>query len=67
MSEYWVDDGDDYLTMARYMLEEWGNYIKKNQSAYARMTGFEQAATKSAYQAGFMAGFEARFFKQTDI
>jgi len=62
-----IDDGDDYLTMARHMNDEWDKWVKKNQSTYARMIGFEQAQTKEAFQSGFMAGFYARFFKQTDI
>ena len=61
-----IDDGDDYLTMARLCSGEWLKWVGKNPQ-FHRMTGFEQAHSKTAFRDGFFAGFEAKFFKQTDI
>ena len=64
--EYFVDEDPSYLTLARFEKQAWGEWLTKNGDAYHRMTGFEQIHSKNAFQAGFFAGFEARFFKQND-
>lgn len=61
-----IDDSKDYLTMARHMNDEWDKYQRKEVWG-KNFTGFQEIAVKNAYQEGFMAGFYARFFKQTDI
>jgi hypothetical protein len=51
--------------MARFCNEEWDQYIRKNVWGKS-YTGGAELAIKSAFQAGFFAGFEAKFFKQLD-
>jgi len=55
---------DGYLTMKRIMdakLEKW-----KKENYTHNWTGFEQLHSAKAYKDGFMEGFFARFFEQTD-
>jgi hypothetical protein len=63
--EFFVDESGSYLTLARYMREGWNEYEQK-QVWGEGYTGFTELAIQDAYKSGFMAGFEARFFKQTD-
>ena len=62
--EYFVDEGSDYLTMARIMNEEWDKFVKTEVWGKG-YTGFTEAAIKNAFQAGFMAGFEGKYFRET--
>lgn len=62
--EYFIEEGSDYLTMARIMNEEWGKFVKKEMWGRS-YTGFTEAAIKNAFQAGFMAGFEGKYFRET--
>lgn len=52
---------DNYLTMARIMNKERTKWIEQKNNWHT-MTGMEQIITKESYNAGFMAGFQARFF-----
>lgn len=52
---------DDYLTMARIMGKEWREYQTTNVWGKG-YTGHTEIALKQAYGAGFMAGFQAKFF-----
>lgn len=52
---------DDYLTMARIMEQEWVKWYSSN-SNFRNMTGMEQIMTRESFHAGFMRGFEAKFF-----
>jgi hypothetical protein len=63
--EYFEDVGDNYLTMARIMGREWRDYQVKNVWGKS-YTGHTEIAIKSAYEAGFMAGFSGRYFEQND-
>ena len=65
MSEYFVDEDPSYLTMHRIMTDEKLKYEKEHIWGKG-FTGFAEIAIKDAYDAGFMAGFYARFFKQND-
>lgn len=64
VEEYFVDDSSDYLTMARIMNEEWDKYQRKEVWGKSH-TGFQEIAIKNAFQAGFMAGFEGKYFRET--
>jgi hypothetical protein len=63
--QFFFDDSDSYLTMASLCNEEWDRYIRKHVWGKS-YTGGAELAIKSAFQAGFFAGFEAKFFKQLD-
>ena len=52
---------DGYLTMARIMNQERTKFVEKH-TQFRNMTGMEQIWLKEAYNAGFMKGFEAKFF-----
>ena len=52
---------DNYLTMARIMEKEWVKYRNAHKS-YSTFTAMEQIQEKSAFQAGFMAGFSGKYF-----
>ena len=52
---------DDYLTMARIMSDEWAKFQKKSVWGY-NMTGMQEIRMKEAFQAGFMKGFEGKYF-----
>lgn len=51
----------DYLTMARIMKQELKKYQRKTLPPTA--TGWQIIQSKDAFEAGFMAGFQAKFFK----
>ena len=60
----WEPDPNGYLTMARICNAEWGKYEKK--AVWGKgFIGFAELAIKNAFEAGFMAGFEGRYFKET--
>ena len=63
--EFFVDEDPSYLTMARICKAEWDTWKKGNVWGQG-YTGFKEIVIENAYKAGFMAGFEARFFKQND-
>jgi hypothetical protein len=52
---------DDYLTMARIMNDERTKFVQQH-TQFRNMTGMEQIWVKEAYNAGFMAGFEGKYF-----
>ena len=52
---------EDYLTMARIMKAEAEKY-KKKEVWGKNLTGFEEILMEQAFQAGFMAGFEGKYF-----
>jgi hypothetical protein len=52
---------DDYLTMARIMANELTKWEKENLRG-EKHTGFQIIMAKEAYKAGFMAGFQGRYF-----
>ena len=52
---------DNYLTMARIMSDEWVKFQKKMVWGQG-MTGMQEIRMKEAFQAGFMKGFEGKFF-----
>jgi hypothetical protein len=54
----------EYLTMTRIMGDEWQKWLRRR--SYKGLTGMEQYIAEEAYKAGFMAGFEARFFREGD-
>lgn len=54
-----------YLTMARIMAKELKKYQRKNLPSNA--TGWQIVNTKSVFEAGFMAGFEAKYFKEEEV
>ena len=60
----WESTPNGYLTMARIMEGEWVRWYSGN-TQFRNMTGMEQIMTKEAFQAGFMAGFEGRYFRET--
>lgn len=55
---------DGYLTMARIMAKELKKYQRKTLPPTA--TGWQIIQSKEAFQAGFMAGFQARFFNNEE-
>jgi hypothetical protein len=57
---------DNYLTMARIMKAEREKY-EKTKVWGGNFTGLAELAIKSAFEAGFMAGFSGKYFEQTDI
>lgn len=63
--EYFVDDDPSYLTLARIMNREWRLHEKENVWGKG-FTGFAEIAIQDAFKAGFMKGFEGRYFEQTD-
>ena len=65
MTEEQYEFENDYLTMVRIMEKEWESW-KNNNPNYRTYTGFEQLQEKTAYQAGFMAGFSGRYFNESD-
>ena len=52
---------DNYLTMARIMANELTKWEKENLRG-AKYTGFQEIMAKEAFKAGFMAGFQGRYF-----
>ena len=56
---------DNYLTMARIMSDEWEKF-RKNKVWGQGMTGMQEIRMREAFQAGFMAGFEGRYFNTED-
>jgi len=52
---------DDYLTMARIMAKELEKFQKKNVWGKGYI-GHREIEMKKSFEAGFMAGFEAKFF-----
>ena len=52
---------DDYLTMARIMSDEWAKFRKKMVWGQG-LTGMQEIQMREAFQAGFMKGFEGKFF-----
>jgi hypothetical protein len=50
----------EYLTMTRIMGDEWQKWLRRR--AYKGMTGMEHYVAEEAYKAGFMAGFEGKYF-----
>lgn len=59
--EEWEAQEGDYLTMARIMNRERTKCIEEH-TEFRNYTGFEQIIFKTAYNAGFMAGFSGRYF-----
>ena len=55
----------DYLTLARIMKAELAKWQQRD-NRFKNMTGFEQIVSDTAFQAGFMAGFEGRYFHEGD-
>ena len=53
---------DNYLTMARIMEKELFSYMKKANETNRMRTGIQDIELRQAFQAGFMKGFEAKFF-----
>lgn len=53
---------DNYLTMARIMARELKKYQRETLPPTA--TGWQIIQSKNAFEAGFMRGFEAKFFKE---
>jgi len=51
----------EYLTMARIMTAEWGKWVEKSKE-YRHMTGMEQLTARTAFIDGFMVGFQAKYF-----
>jgi hypothetical protein len=58
-----VEEVRGYLTMARIMSKEWKKYQQKEVWGKG-YTGFTELALKSAFEAGFMAGFSGRYFNE---
>ena len=56
---------DGYLTMARIMNKERTKFIEEH-TQFRNMTGMEQIWVKEAYNAGFMAGFQGRYFNNEE-
>lgn len=56
---------DNYLTMARIMNAERTKFIEEN-TQFRNYTGMEQIIFKTAYNAGFMAGFQGRYFNNEE-
>ena len=54
---------DNYLTMARIMAKEMKKYEHSNIWGRGH-TGFQEILVRDAFKAGFMAGFQARFFNE---
>ena len=52
---------DDYLTMARIMAKELEEFQRKNVWGKGYI-GHREIEMKKSFEAGFMAGFEAKFF-----
>jgi hypothetical protein len=50
----------EYLTMTRIMNKEWEKW--KKRTPFQNMTGMEIHISQEAYKAGFMAGFEGKYF-----
>lgn len=59
------DDNDGYLTMARIMGKELAKWQVENVWG-KRYSGTVELAVKNAFEAGFMAGFEGRYFNESD-
>ena len=56
---------DNYLTMARIMKKEWEAYQRKEVWA-RKYTGHAEIAIQNAFKAGFMAGFEGIYFRESE-
>lgn len=66
LKEAMIDDEEigSYLTMARICNAEWDKYEKK--AVWGKgFIGFAELAIKQAFDAGFVAGFEGRYFKES--
>ena len=53
---------EDYLTMARIMEQELKKFQQKNVWGKGYI-GHREIEMKKSFEAGFMAGFEAKFFR----
>jgi hypothetical protein len=56
-----MSNAGEYLTMARIMKHEWLVWCKENMWGKG-YTGHTEIALKQAYEAGFMKGFEGKYF-----
>jgi hypothetical protein len=61
MTEETYELENDYLTMARIMHNEFRKYEKKSIWGH-NLTGMDNIKAKDAFQAGFVAGFEGKYF-----
>jgi hypothetical protein len=55
---------DNYLTMARIMEKELKKWVdsRDQEHEFRNMTGMEQLIAKASFKSGFFAGFEGKYF-----